>query len=609
MFFAILSILFFTTKVYCQNESIYIEAISQVIPEKFTTESPTLHFIVSTTQVNHEMFFDNVISELIKRININTTYRYQDINFLTKGRGKMAANIIFLSKIEDFDPFIEYCDKNYFKFKASYLFVIYEVWKIDDVEKIFKGLLHQEILGGNVLVRSDNNNSNLNMYTFFPYTPFQCGSTRPKLINIFNGKSYTKPRTFYKPKMENFHQCPLIVATFHAPPTLKLENRNGITHIKGIDGFLLNLMAGKLNFYIKPMVTEEMWGSNFGNGTMTGATGLVASKKANLTIGKFGMIKSRTEVMKASYSYYCSSVVVVIPRGRMYTDMEKLLMPFRLIVWVMLIGVLIIAFLVIIFIRKKLNREQEKFIIGSRTSSPYFNVIDSFLGQNLPQNQVAGRNFSRTLLCIFMLYGLVIRSAYTGALFKFIQADNEHHPPYQRLRDLLKNDFKFYMTRSASSFVQEIPEIFDNRLFYLKKNEQTLLRNMSDPNTKFGVVLPLDQVLYLNKMHHDEYFLNYIKLYTVNYVVYYQKHSYLRHAFDDLLLRIAQSGIYEKVETFFIQKKYGVEETNVNPAPKPLNLDQVMGCFKLLIFGMILSTIVFVIELLMSEIQEILKKF
>lgn len=595
-----------TDKVHCQNESMYVEAISQVIiSDEFLTGEKTVHFTRSAEKLEHKYFFDNIATQLAKRMKFDVAYRYQDAATIVKFRNKLSANVIFLSNLENFYPILVFIEKNYFVFKGFYLIVFYDETSFADIQKILNIMWNQQIVNVNVLVhrKLHGKTEELQMYTYFPFNEFVCGKVQPILINKFNENSFSTPPPFYKPKLINFYKCPIKIATFKIPPKIMLEDLDGKIQLRGIDGNLMSIIAEKLSFDIEPIIAKDLWGFNYGNGTITGASGLIVDGKADLTIGKFGMVAARNAIMKPSVSYYSSSVVIVVPIGRPFSEIEKLSKPFEIGTWSSVFGLLIFAIAIIAFIKWKLSKPLQRFIMGSKTTTPYFNIIVASIGQNLT-SQVPRRNFSRFLLCILILYGLVMRSAYTGALFKFMHLDNDHHPSIKTVSDMKANDFKFYMTASAQSLIVNISQIYDGRIIYEKKDEDAIYRKMMNPETKAGIIMTKDQALFINKIKHSEYFLNFIELYHLNYVIYTKQHTFWKLAIDELLLRIAASGLYVKVETEYVQSKYMKMETHVEEGePEPLTLDQLMGCFMILVFGILSSVCLFVIEISLPKLK------
>lgn len=105
----------------------------------------------------------------------------------------------------------------------------------------------------------------------------------------------------------------------------------------------------------------------------------------------------------------------VVTRGLPYTPMEKLILPFDIPTWILVVLFTLIAYLVI-FIVTQFTIETQQFVFGRSVLYPYFNVLRIFLGVGL--SRIPGRNFARFFMIAFTLYCLVIRTAYQGKMFQ-----------------------------------------------------------------------------------------------------------------------------------------------------------------------------------------------
>lgn len=138
---------------------------------------------------------------------------------------------------------------------------------------------------------------------------------------------------------------------------------------------------------------------------------MVLENKANLTIGYISSTVIRNWYMSSSYVYHTSNLVWMCPPGRLFTSIENLIKPFRNILWSCILIVFFISFLAIRFIKSQPPTVQI-FVFGPGNTSPCLNISNIFFGGSLSQLPV--KNFARTILAIFMIYCLVIRSSYTG---------------------------------------------------------------------------------------------------------------------------------------------------------------------------------------------------
>lgn len=140
---------------------------------------------------------------------------------------------------------------------------------------------------------------------------------------------------------------------------------------------------------------------------------MVIENKANLTIGYISSTVIRNVFMTPSYIYYTSNLVWIVPPGRLLTSFEKLFKPFRRLMWIGVLIVFVLSFIAIRIVKFQTTSIQD-FVLGTQNTSPCLNIINIFFGGSLHKLPV--RNFARTLLALFMIYCLVIRSSYLGNL-------------------------------------------------------------------------------------------------------------------------------------------------------------------------------------------------
>ena len=232
---------------------------------------------------------------------------------------------------------------------------------------------------------------------------------------------------------------------------------DGKTGMLGLEGILMIVLEKIMNFTMEVIVVDDnyLWGQLFENGTSTGAIKMVMTGTVNLTIGYYVSSPLRNTMMSASSIYYTSSLVWVVPPGRQLTSIEKLLKPFSPTLWSAVIVVFIISFLMV-FVIGWFTITIQNFVFGRNMTTPSLNIINVFFGGSLVQTPT--RNFARTLLCFFMLYCLIIRSSYQGALFKYMQMDSRT-PVKATVPEMIQADYHFYMFKNSYEHISNFPWI------------------------------------------------------------------------------------------------------------------------------------------------------
>jgi hypothetical protein len=113
-------------------------------------------------------------------------------------------------------------------------------------------------------------------------------------------------------------------------------------------------------------------------------------------------------------------VTCLLTPAELYDSYEKLLFPFDFWTWIFLLIIFGCSFLSIVVIGR-LPAKIKNAVYGENVITPAQNVGSVFFGMSL--TQVSFNNSPRIILISFILFCLVIRTAYQGVLFELIAAD------------------------------------------------------------------------------------------------------------------------------------------------------------------------------------------
>jgi hypothetical protein len=113
-------------------------------------------------------------------------------------------------------------------------------------------------------------------------------------------------------------------------------------------------------------------------------------------------------------------IILAITPAEKFSNLEKLLLPFDELTWELLIVTFCVAFLVISIV-SLMSKIVRNLVFGVKVNSPALNVIGTFFG--ISQTKLPGRNFARLILMNFVLFCLVMRTAYQGVLFEMVATD------------------------------------------------------------------------------------------------------------------------------------------------------------------------------------------
>lgn len=118
-----------------------------------------------------------------------------------------------------------------------------------------------------------------------------------------------------------------------------------------------------------------------------------------------------------TWPYIYLNDVIAVPPGLEYDNYEKFVIAFDYETWIFIILIFAIA-LLMIFIMRFTKPEHRNFVFGRNISSPSLNIVMIFFG--VSQIKLPGRNFARYIMMVFILYCLIIRTAWQGKIFEFM---------------------------------------------------------------------------------------------------------------------------------------------------------------------------------------------
>lgn len=169
--------------------------------------------------------------------------------------------------------------------------------------------------------------------------------------------------------------------------------------------------------------------------------------RANLTIGGFSFTIKRAKLMSASSPYLYSSLMYAVPKGKPYTALEKLFLPFKKQIWILLGLLMLCALITTTF----LSEEKLKFLAGRRNKTPFLNTVSLLFGGAV--TVLPKRNFARTVLIIWIFGCIVLRSAFQGSLFEYIQKPR-NLPSADTLAELIAGNYTLYMNTATFQLFQ-----------------------------------------------------------------------------------------------------------------------------------------------------------
>lgn len=309
-------------------------------------------------------------------------------------------------------------------------------------------------------------------------------------------------------------------------------------------------------------------------------------------LGFLSLQQIRAMFLSETRMYASIPLALIIPPGDEYGDLEKFTRPFSSTVWIIVIVILFIACLVA-FAAAKRPGTVSNFLVGKNVKTPLYNVFAVFNG--VSQNVLPKRNFARFILMCFVIYSLVIRSVYQGAVYQILKS-NDRKPPISTIRELIDQKFSFYLYATLAPRLTEF-EFYKLRVVYpnIEIHEKRLLT--LNPSFKGVVFNYLTQIIYHNQQNINNFTLTVCKEYfnTSPIVFYFRKNHYLVDEVNDHLDLLLMNGMVN-----FFSHKYADPRFLSFKKPsgerKVLNLTHFRGAFHLHLMLLAASVLVFCVE-------------
>ena len=293
----------------------------------------------------------------------------------------------------------------------------------------------------------ENNKIALNAMTM--YTEKRCNVPQLVEINRYSSEEQKwMTEKFFVPKWENLHGCELLIHlkddNFPFSDCMYSEDEDSECVFEGVLVGMIKALSSSLNFTYSFTLDPR-------------------TDEADLYLDSSPLLNRTFKIFSLSDPIYSASNIIIVPPGKPFTPWEKLFMPFDRETWMWLAATFMIAFFVIFLIKLSKSASMKDFIIGLNVTTPTLNVIAIFMG--IGQLFLPQRNIARFLFTNFLIFCLIMRTAYQGKYFEFITTDLRRKP-ISSFEELRKEIPTLYVELSESNY-----EI-DSSIFsgYLKLN-------------------------------------------------------------------------------------------------------------------------------------------
>ena len=418
-----LKILVLVVAVMCEAKANLVpQAIVKLVQNNYGDSSAVIEIFYNSRKVKN---LDETLKLLsrekqfkITPIDMNDLSRFEN-EYCTTDDGicieAFLKDAIFL--FDTMESYQKFKDKLFISvgFKAE---ISHFVYCEDASDETLQQIMTRNTYESFLLVKNDQ----ISLHSMTMFTEKQCGGEELVEINQFSSleRKWTTEK-FFMPRIDDFHGCELRIKfyPFHEAglPFVRLvQEEDGTETAEGAIVDMVEALSTHLNF------------------TFTHTNGW----HYDIFIEADSLVYFGNSNSHSSDPIYITSDICVVPPGEFYTSWEKVLLPFDWETWMWLGITFAVAFLVILLIKVSKSTSLYDLVIGYNVATPSLNVIAIFMG--IGQILLPQRIVTRFLFINFVLFSLIMRTAYQGKYFEFLTSDMRRKP-IQTLQELKDNNF------------------------------------------------------------------------------------------------------------------------------------------------------------------------
>lgn len=425
------------------------ERSGEILISKFKDDKETIESLIVETAKN---CYIPLMVRNIRTLNVELFGRKQ---YFVDGRFEPKNSIVTVSSFEKLIAYLDMKSKKYrhdwsINYKAYLTYVhafdsnLDFLWKIDLTESRIREFY---------FIIEDEDFISLKTFVWFSQG-HQCGAPRLMEVNSFSRKKNVwRNSEFNLKKFRNFYGCGIEVNQINSRSNvvtqaiykLALQTKNrDLLRREFAKKNILDLLMNHLNFTKAPKKPKIV------------AIGKPFFENFAVSWPLIDRIESRALNKTRMEHFYTQPLMFNglcfgVPVGEPYNSYEKLVLPFDDEVWILIILTFIVTF-IIIFLLKFMTFRIKDYVIGENVSSPAFNVILIVFG--FSQDPLPQRNFTRFLLIVFILYCLIMRTAWQGKMFEFMQQDMRK-PEVKSIEEMIEKNFTLYIESDVTEALRD----------------------------------------------------------------------------------------------------------------------------------------------------------
>ncbi len=363
---------------------------------------------------------------------------------------KIGASILNLRNIDEFEIFFDSIRPDDFLYDGHFI-IFYETANEAEKEKIFIKFWKMYIYNVNILATNPNDSNLISLFTFMPFRDGSCENTKAIRINEFNRTSLEwKTNEYFPRKFIQFYRCPIRFGCYENAPDIVIERSasNETLRFGGINFDIVKMLSDELNATLNATEYYPRSGVIYPNKTATGMVKVAMDNEVDVI---FASIQTdRSQALSMTGMVYRDSLVIVVPPPFPMDPMAKMFLPFTFTSWMAIgtVALLACGTVKIVEFTPKIFHEH---VVGSEINRSVLDVWNMFLGGSLPMLPRA--DFPRFFLANFLMFTLIIRSLYQGAVFDILKRDVSA-VELNTIDDIIENGLTFYIYPTLAARIE-----------------------------------------------------------------------------------------------------------------------------------------------------------
>lgn len=483
--------------------------------------------------------------------------------------------VSFVATVDEHDDFFKMMKLDLVTPVKVIVILLEDCIDIEDLQKITKNSFVMNITNLAIIHKGDED---VKITMSFPKTEGNCENHYPV---TFNASDVTD---CFPSKFKNFFKCPLRVSFLDLPPYVIPKRDNGrVVSVTGTDGRLVQIIAQKLNASVTAVFAED-FGHFTSNGRWTGTMGDLMSGRADISATSAVTNLDRFQAVQLTHSYKIMSINWCAPIRVETQAWAKVLLPLLRNSTLVFGTACLMLVATCAWIQKwQLPRSSGKLTL--------FHSCAIFLGQFVKFE--SGSWLLNSLFLLWVWVCLILRIAFQGDLVKNLEM-TIIEPPFKTFAEAHKQIESYGGVDSLVVFYKDS--------LVAENYQQLTLAEVKEKAVSIS---------------QGERFLLAVDLWTLRHLgvrvqilgepaitspvsILVRPRWAAAKEFDSILLRIVESGIYDKItEDYNNQdmlknyRKYPTHDLHFTP----LDWLHLSGCFYVFLIECALCFFLFCLEI------------